>query len=1086
MAIYWKRTIPFLVVLVLGLGLAAVVVKQTAAMSQVNLVGIGGAPCSYATIGEAIVAAADVDTIYVSAGTYNEVLGTVNKDLNFVAATADCTAANPDATAWEYVIDGGGANAPQGGMVKIASGSTVTFTRMTLQNASAVRGGIVYVASGATATFHTIRLREGSADDLGGIVYVAPDASLTVINTSFMEHGSAGNSGGGLYLEGEAVLFSGVKILACEAAEGGGVAMAGNGHLVLQLSQVGEGISPNSADVGGGVYMTGQSWLEMHQGSTIRWNSATSSNGGGIYATDNTTIDLYDTSRIYGNEAVQFGGGIYAEDGPTINLNDSSSIGDPYTTAGNQADYGGGIYADGATAIHIVDEATIMNNSAISAGGGIYLDHVTPLTMVGGAILNNQAGSWGGGIAVNNGQVSLDGTVVAENQAGERGGGISLENSSNNILSVTNSQILTNTASQDGGGVFSQLADVAFIDTDGSSRLAANQAGLNGGGLATSGSPEVTLYAILPGSQLRIEGNTAAGSGGGLYSHNQSNVYVAGNVWISGNLALGDGGGWYQQSGRMFALSLSQANGPRIAGNTTENGRGGGLYLAAVSSEGGDPASPLLNVTLAGNQADTQGGGLYVADGSLIYLVNALVHDNHAGVDGGGLYISAARVEIGQDHESCQNNVLPPNHYCSEFRNNSATGKGGAVGLVLAAEVSLEHTAVISNSAALGSGVMSASNGDRLEITNSLFTHNSGKTIYLAADAMLDLVHTTLTANEWAIDINDNGASPDLQNNIIWGNGYGVESEVLLIVGCSISQNGIGGVNSDPLFQTTGRGDYRLPSGSPAVDACPIGTDGDMDGVPRPQGAEFDAGAFEAGRAILLFPAEITVNEGDTGVNQAAFVISLSEASDEVVTVNVAAAGLEAVVGVDFQAINQTITFPPGVTSQNVPLAIIGDVIYEEEESFELQFSDANGAELLATTAVVVIADNETLPVLSVVGGSVMEGDSGTTPLNLVFSLSHPSVYTVTVIYYEGKGPNGEEEDFQDFGGILTFAPGQETAEITVSIYGDEIVEPNESFLVNMYNATGATIDPDGGQAWFTILNDDGGMSVYLPVIVNQ
>jgi hypothetical protein len=59
----------------------------------------------------------------------------------------------------------------------------------------------------------------------------------------------------------------------------------------------------------------------------------------------------------------------------------------------------------------------------------------------------------------------------------------------------------------------------------------------------------------------------------------------------------------------------------------------------------------------------------------------------------------------------------------------------------------------------------------------------------------------------------------------------------------------VGALNVDPLFVSSGSNDYRLAAGSPAIDH---GSDAhafatiDFDATPRPQGAAFDLGAFEA------------------------------------------------------------------------------------------------------------------------------------------------------------------------------------------------------------------------------------------------
>ena len=55
--------------------------------------------------------------------------------------------------------------------------------------------------------------------------------------------------------------------------------------------------------------------------------------------------------------------------------------------------------------------------------------------------------------------------------------------------------------------------------------------------------------------------------------------------------------------------------------------------------------------------------------------------------------------------------------------------------------------------------------------------------------------------------------------------------------------------------------------------------------------------------------------------------------------------------------------------------------------------------------------------------------------------------------------------------GVLTFAAGQTTRTVAVTIAGDTVNEPNESFVVNLANATNASIaDPQGVG---TITNDD-------------
>jgi hypothetical protein len=397
----------------------------------------------------------------------------------------------------------------------------------------------------------------------------------------------------------------------------------------------------------------------------------------------------------------------------------------------------------------------------------------------------------------------------------------------------------------------------------------------------------------------------------------------------------------------------------------------------------------------------------------------------------------------------------------------------------------MENTAVIGNSAAVGSGVMSASNGDHLEITNSLFAGNTGKALFLANDAFLDLVQTTFAGNEWAIDIDDNGAVVNADNNIIWDNGFGVESAIALAAGCSISQNGVGGIASDPLFHSTGRGDYRLQAGSPAIDACGIGADVDLDGIARPQGTNYDMGAFEAGRPFVLLPVQVVVDEGDAGTTPALVTVTLTEPSAETITMEVTTADVRATAGEDYNALAETISFPAGTISQTVPIEIRGDVLHEGDEQLEVQLANASGAELVVTATTVLIADDDPLPSVAVGPVEASEGDSGTTPVAVPISLSHPSAFTVTVAFATSAGTATAGSDYVETSGTVTFAPGVVAAEIAVPVTGDELAEADETFVVTLSDPEGATLAPGGAQALVTIMDDDDGtVMLFLPLVV--
>ena len=57
--------------------------------------------------------------------------------------------------------------------------------------------------------------------------------------------------------------------------------------------------------------------------------------------------------------------------------------------------------------------------------------------------------------------------------------------------------------------------------------------------------------------------------------------------------------------------------------------------------------------------------------------------------------------------------------------------------------------------------------------------------------------------------------------------------------------------------------------------------------------------------------------------------------------------------------------------------------------------------------------------------------------------------------------------------------------EIVVPVTGDEIDEPDETFVVHLAEAHGASVAPGGAQATVTIVDDDEtAMFLFLPLVV--
>ncbi|MBP6770184.1 MAG: cellulose binding domain-containing protein [Reyranella sp.] len=111
------------------------------------------------------------------------------------------------------------------------------------------------------------------------------------------------------------------------------------------------------------------------------------------------------------------------------------------------------------------------------------------------------------------------------------------------------------------------------------------------------------------------------------------------------------------------------------------------------------------------------------------------------------------------------------------------------------------------------------------------------------------------------------------------------------------------------------------------------------------------------------------------------------------------------------------------------------------------------------------------VPQLSIVNGTLAEGNAGKSQMVFTVTLSQPATGPVSVGYTTVNGTAIAGQDYASVVGTLTFAAGETARTVSVDILGDTLVETNETFSLSLSSPTGATIAR--GQATGTIVNDD-------------
>jgi large repetitive protein len=203
----------------------------------------------------------------------------------------------------------------------------------------------------------------------------------------------------------------------------------------------------------------------------------------------------------------------------------------------------------------------------------------------------------------------------------------------------------------------------------------------------------------------------------------------------------------------------------------------------------------------------------------------------------------------------------------------------------------------------------------------------------------------------------------------------------------------------------------------------------------------------------LIVPRGGIVTEGDSGTTILNVLVQLDAPTGIPVSVDwTTYPTVEPAPGVDFAAASGTLVFSPGETAKNVAIAVFGDTIDEgslyESEWGGVIFSAPDNGILgpgFGALGLFLIADDDLPPIVQPGAAAVVEGNAGTTTLNLPVTLSAASGKTVSVDWATAATVQPQPGvDFQAASGTLTFAPGETSKIVTITVFGDTIDEPGQ------------------------------------------
>ena len=224
-----------------------------------------------------------------------------------------------------------------------------------------------------------------------------------------------------------------------------------------------------------------------------------------------------------------------------------------------------------------------------------------------------------------------------------------------------------------------------------------------------------------------------------------------------------------------------------------------------------------------------------------------------------------------------------------------------------------------------------------------------------------------------------------------------------------------------------------------------------------------------------VVPGAASISEGNSGTTTLQIPVSLSAPSGQTVTASWTTLNNTAVAPGDYTAASGTVTFAPGEKTKTVPVTINSDALNEPDELVLVSFTNPTNARIGGYLGLGfgTILNDDPPPTIVPGAASISEGNSGTTTLQIPVSLSAPSGQTVTASWTTLNNTAVAPGDFTAASGTVTFAPGQTTQTVPVTINGDTLNEPDELLIVSLTNPTNATIGGFLGLGFGTIINDD-------------
>ena len=578
-------------------------------------------------------------------------------------------------------------------------------------------------------------------------------------------------------------------------------------------------------------------------------------------------------------------------------------------------------------------------------------------------------------------------------------------------------------------------------------------------GVVVTGAPGNTIGGTAPGAGNVISGNgTTEGQGAGVLINGAAAV---GNV-VQGNFIGTDSSGTSALANQGFGVAIVAASGNTLGGTAA----GDGNVISGNAFSGVFLAGPGTTQNIvAGNDIGLAADGIHglgnAMDGISLQMgaVNNQIANN----------VIAANTQDGVNLSGVSQNQLLDNLIGTN--SSDATGLGNGLDGVRVTGLGNNNT--IGGTGA-GAGNTLADNGrDGVEVESGTGNGILGNAIFA----------NTRMGIELGPGANNNQEFPDLTRVFSTGSSTVIQGTLDSTPGTTFRLEFFANDMADP--SGFGQGQVFLPAATLSVTTASDGTASFSETVPVALSAgqvvtatatdpsnntsEFSADAPQT--TLSLSIVGMAVTEPTSGTTDLDFTVTLSTASPLTTTVDYQTMDGTAVAGTDYLATSGTLTFPPGATTEVVPVPIIGNTTVGPNKSFYAMLSNAQNATIAIAQGTGTIINSNTAGQFQFsMPGFAASEDDGQATIIVTRTAGAASAVSVDFATIAG-GSAAPGVDYTPTSGTLTFAANQESQTFTIPLVPNLLLGGNKTIALGLSNPTdGGSLGPQS-MALLTILN---------------